>query len=115
MTNARTWVLLTLLTGSGPVLGQPPDAGTYSAVEFKVNASRGQLVKMRDGVRLSVDVYRPDAPGRFPGILMHTPYSNNSAGLVQRARWFARRGYAVTMSDVRGRYDSEGEWDPFDR
>jgi predicted acyl esterase len=32
---------------------------------------------------------------------------------VARARWFARRGYAVAVSDVRGRFDSEGDWDPF--
>src|SRR5262249_34188273 len=40
---------------------------------------------------------------------------NNAAGLVQRAKWFARRGYAVALADARGRYDSEGDWDPFDR
>jgi putative CocE/NonD family hydrolase len=68
---------------------------------------------MRDGVRLSVDVYRPAAEGRHPGILVLTPYSNNGAGLVQRARWFARRGYPVALADSRGRYDSEGDWDPF--
>src|SRR5262249_6092712 len=62
---------------------------------------------------LSVDVYRPTAEGRFPGILVHTPYNNNTAPLVQRARWFARRGYAVALSDARGRYDSDGDWDPF--
>ena len=27
------------------------------------------LVPMRDGVRLAVDVYRPDAEGRFPALL----------------------------------------------
>jgi putative CocE/NonD family hydrolase len=68
---------------------------------------------MRDGVRLSVDVYRPAAEGRHPGILALTPYSNNAGSLVQRARWFARRGYAVALADARGRFDSEGDWDPF--
>jgi putative CocE/NonD family hydrolase len=68
---------------------------------------------MRDGVRLSVDVYRPAAGGRHPGILALTPYNNNATSLVQRARWFARRGYALALADARGRFDSEGDWDPF--
>jgi putative CocE/NonD family hydrolase len=93
---------------------QPPDAGKYSAERFTVQASRGHKVRMRDNVRISVDVYRPTAEGRFPGILVLTPYDNNSAGLRQRAHWFARRGYAVALADARGRYDSEGDWNPFD-
>jgi putative CocE/NonD family hydrolase len=40
-----------------------------------------------------------------------TPYDNS--GGRENARWFARRGYAVAQADVRGRYDSEGEWDPW--
>jgi putative CocE/NonD family hydrolase len=60
-----------------------------------------------------VDIFRPDAPGRFPGLLSLTPYDNTSDGLINRARWFARRGYIVALADVRGRYDSDGEWDPF--
>lgn len=93
---------------------QRPAPGLYSAEKYDIAASRGHKARMRDGTRLSVDVYRPAAQGRFPGILIHTPYSNNAAGLMQRARWFARRGYAVALSDVRGRYDSEGDWSPFD-
>lgn len=90
-----------------------PEAGEYSREQHPVAAARGQKVAMRDGVRLSVDLYRPDAEGKFPAIVLQTPYSNNGAGLVTRARWFARRGYAVVLSDCRGRFDSEGEWDPF--
>jgi putative CocE/NonD family hydrolase len=90
-----------------------PAPGKYSAAKFEVRASRGHRVRMRDGVRLSVDVYRPVAAGRHPGVLVFTPYDNNSAGLRRRAEWFARRGYAVALADARGRYDSEGDWDPF--
>src|SRR3954452_10793806 len=95
--------------------GQAPDPGSYSPERFEVRATRGHRVPTRDGVRLSVDVYRPAAEGRFPGVLVHTPYNNNAAALVQRARWFARRGYAVALSDTRGRHDSDGDWDPFGR
>jgi putative CocE/NonD family hydrolase len=111
--TARLLLCLLCLNVLGPLPAQPPDPGKYSAERFGVRESRGQLVPIRDGVRLSVDVYRPDEEGRSPGILVLTPYSNNGAGLVQRARWFARRGYVVALADVRGRFDSEGEWDPF--
>lgn len=92
---------------------QKPDPGTYSAEQFTVNETRGLKVQMRDGVKLSVDIYRPDVEGKFPGLLVQTPYNNNTLGLMNRARWFAKRGYAVALADCRGRFDSEGEWDPF--
>lgn len=95
--------------------GQAPDPGKYSSDQYVVQAARGEKVKMRDGVKLSVDWYRPEAEGRFPAILIHTPYNNNSPGWTTRAKWFAKRGYAVVISDCRGRFDSDGEWDPFDR
>jgi len=92
---------------------QKPEPRSYSPEQYGVNSARGYLVSMRDGVRLSVDIYRPDAPGRFPAILSHTPYNNIGGNLPQRAKWFARRGYVVALSDTRGRFDSEGQWDPF--
>jgi putative CocE/NonD family hydrolase len=116
MRQSSIWaVLVAGLWFGSPVPAQAPDPGKYSAEQFEVREARGYRVPMRDGVRLSVDVCRPAAEGRFPGLLVHTPYSNNAAGLVQRARWFAKRGYAVVLSDVRGRYDSDGDFDPFDR
>jgi putative CocE/NonD family hydrolase len=83
------------------------------------------MVPMRDGVRLATDVYLPAlggrlahgrrAPGRFPVILERTPYDKAAAGPVANGRYFARRGYACAMQDVRGRFASEGEWYPFAR
>lgn len=115
MRRAPAWLPPVLFAfGPLPALGQPPDPGKYSAEQYTVNATRGHKVRMRDGVRLSADLYRPAAGGRFPAVLGITPYNNNAAGWVQRAEWFARRGYAVVVADSRGRYDSEGDWDPFD-
>ena len=73
----------------------------------------GVDVLMRDGVALSTDVYLPDADGPAPAILIRTPYNNNDEGMVKDAMYFAMRGYAVALQDVRGRYDSAGEWYPF--
>src|SRR5262245_45092401 len=115
MRRTASALLLTLTGLVFPSLlrGHPPDPGKYSAELFEVRASRGHRAAMRDGVRLSVDLYRPADDGRHPGVLALTPYSNNAQALVQRARWFARRGYAVALADARGRFDSEGDWDPF--
>ena len=70
-------------------------------------------VPMRDGVNLSTDIYFPDVAGSVPTILIRTPYNNNNDGVVEDCMFFASRGYAVATQDVRGRWDSEGEWYPF--
>jgi hypothetical protein len=79
----------------------------------KIRMRCNVMVPVRDGVRLSTDIYMPDAPGPFPVILIRTPYNNNREPDVQDAVYFASRGYAVLLQDVRGRGDSEGEWAPF--
>ncbi len=72
-------------------------------------------VLMRDGTKTYADVYRPDAPGRFPALLTRTPYDkmsppNRSTPLDPINA--AMSGYAVVVQDVRGRYASEGEFSP---
>ena len=86
---------------------------TLSQPTHKIRMRCNLMVPMRDGVRLSTDLYLPDAPGPFPVILIRTPYNNNREPDVQDAVYFAERGYAVAIQDVRGRGDSEGEWSPF--
>jgi len=84
--------------------------------------------KMRDGVRLAVDVYRPDAPGRFPGLLAMSPYSKDVQALVGvlphgtgftdewgileagNSEYFVSRGYAHVIADIRGVGNSEGTY-----
>ena len=70
---------------------------------------------MRDGVELSADVYRPDAPGKFPTILRRTPYVKASGGAraLDRVRKFVAKGYVVVYEDVRGRGDSDGNFIPY--
>ena len=80
------------------------------AVKVKINVQ----VPMRDGVNLSADIYRPDAPGQFPCLLLRTYWGNNIGPLkVPWGLYFARRGYGVALVDVRGRYDAEGVWEPY--
>jgi len=68
-------------------------------------------VPMRDGVRLSANVFLPAEYGRRPAILVRTPYGKGS-DLIPNYRAFVDRGYAVIVEDVRGRYESEGVFDP---
>lgn len=73
--------------------------------------------RMRDGVTLRANVYRPDAPGRWPTLLARTPYGKDDH---RQAVWCgldpvqtARRGFVVVVQDTRGRFASGGEWEPF--
>jgi putative CocE/NonD family hydrolase len=71
-----------------------------------------QRVRMRDGVELSTDVYRPDAPGRFPVILVRTPYDNGVGFNISQGRYWASHGFVYAVQDVRGRGDSDGRFYP---
>jgi putative CocE/NonD family hydrolase len=68
---------------------------------------------MRDGVTLYADVYRPARAGKFPVLVVRTPYGKQRDGIHQNLIRFAERGYAVVAQDVRGRFESQGKWDPF--
>jgi putative CocE/NonD family hydrolase len=72
----------------------------------------GLPVPMPDGTMLAADVFRPEAPGRYPVILVRTPYDKLEApGLAvfgADAFAFARAGYAVVVQDTRGTFASEG-------
>ncbi|MCX7592886.1 MAG: CocE/NonD family hydrolase [Fischerella sp.] len=69
----------------------------------------------RDGVRLDADIYRPDADGEFPVLLMRQPYGRAIASTVVYAHpsWYAAQGYIVVIQDVRGRGTSAGEFKLF--
>jgi len=67
----------------------------------------------RDGVSLSADIYLPKSSGKFPTVLMRTPYSNNGDPLVEKGRRLASAGYACVIEDCRGRWDSDGAYYPF--
>lgn len=70
-------------------------------------------VPMRDGALLAADVIRPDDDRRYPVLLMRTPYSRAGLREVSDPLRWAREGWAVVLQDVRGRYDSGGEFRPF--
>src|SRR5436305_9334456 len=82
-----------------------------AADQYAVTYERNASVKMRDGITLKADIYRPIADGKFPVLLQRTPYNkDNGVGFGIKA---AARGYVVIFQDVRGRYASEGDWYTF--
>jgi uncharacterized protein len=71
----------------------------------------------RDGVCLATDVYRPAQGDDRPVLLLRTPYGKaaaqaNELNNYAHPTWFAAHGYIVVVQDVRGRYRSEGDFDP---
>jgi putative CocE/NonD family hydrolase len=79
----------------------------------EIRIERHKAVPMRDGVILYADVYMPAAPGKYPTIVTRTPYGSQRDAVHQNMMKFAQRGYAVVVQDVRGRYESDGKWEPF--
>jgi len=67
----------------------------------------GISVPMRDGINLAADLFLPRAGGRWPAVLVRTPYSRKLPATASY-RFFTRRGYAVLIQDVRGRGASQG-------
>ena len=103
-----------------PLQAQAAPTSAPTAVSSPAPASREDIIvqhdvpmKARDGVTLYADIYRPTLPGKFPVILMRTPYDKSVNWAVSPAHKMVQRGYVVIIQDVRGRYTSEGEWYPF--
>lgn len=66
---------------------------------------------MRDAVRLDATIYGPRGQkDPLPVIFTLTPYVADS--YLDRAMYFAKNGYIFALVDVRGRGNSEGEFEP---
>lgn len=81
-------------------------------------------VNAEDGVRLSVDIYRPAGAEKLPAIVVQTAYDNNrlggedtSSGVLPSPTEYYRKlaalGFVVAAIDARGRGDSDGVHTPF--
>jgi len=96
--------------------GMTDRAGSWQAYDALPN--RGVRIAMRDGVDLQADLYLPAlndvaCGGKWPAVVERTPYGKGRPDLAAAGKFFARHGYAAVIQDVRGRYDSAGEWYPF--
>ena len=100
--SAFEWVVLSLWLFAPAVMG---------AENYEVTVERNVAAKMRDGVTLRADIYRPKADGKYPVLLVRTPY--DKTGTMHFGLKAAALGYVVIAQDVRGRFESEGEWYTF--
>jgi len=85
-----------------------------TVADYAVRAETGIMVAMRDGTRLSTDLYFPeDAQGKLPIILWRSIYDKSGAyGREPGLRELVQRGYVAAIQDTRGRGASEGEFTP---
>lgn len=82
---------------------------------FEIRSEPSHFIEMRDGVRLSTDLYFPVGLDRdLPSILIRTPYDKRTwrpgGGSWKRGALFAGQGYVVAIQDLRGKFESEGEY-----
>lgn len=96
-------ITLPLVVAAGSAVKTPPQNNQYNVV-----------VAMRDGVKLSANIFRPGAAGRYPAVLLRTPYGKGDA-ITQAFQSFVNHGYAVVVQDVRGRYKSGGVFEPINQ
>jgi hypothetical protein len=123
MAPRRLALLLAVLTALALQPGPNARAGEAAArLRFPAEvAPRNDIrvdnrvpVRMRDGVTLFADVYRPLEAGRYPVVVSRTPYSTERFPTAwDAAVYLARRGYVYVFQDIRGRHESEGRWEPF--
>ena len=87
------------------------------------------MVPMRDGVKLATDVYRPAQQGQWPVLVTRLPYNKDRRfpfeypPFTKEKRIFlelnfdsvrvVEAGYVIVAQDTRGRFASEGEFEPF--
>lgn len=108
MTMLRASTLHLLVVAGLPGVSEPLSAQAQVRVDTAV------AVPMRDGVVLRADVWRPAAGDRFPVLVYRTPYGREDAASASGIAGAAvARGYAVVLEDVRGRYGSGGEFEPY--
>jgi len=93
------------------------------ALPLGVKLDENVYVTMRDGVKIAVDVYRPEAEGRYPGLLSTSAYIKDlqqqppelshsiEAGAT---RFFVPKGYVHVIAQVRGSGLSQGQFNWYD-
>ncbi len=110
-------LLLALVAISFSLLSQQQN-DIYKKLEAIAIIDQKVMMPMRDGERLSTDIYRPKGNAKAPIVFSRTPYNFNTWGDGEmRTRGFetaydaVSRGYAYVVQNERGRFFSEGEWD----
>src|SRR5437762_4439415 len=109
--KAMRRIVAAFLFAAGASQFAPPSLAAEE--KYEVTVERGVAAKMRDGVTLRADIYRPKADGKFPVLLVRTPY--DKTGEMNFGLRAAARGYVVILQDVWGMVISEVVVNPFNK
>lgn len=104
-------LVIILLLGSFNVAASRQATPASSPQAAQTSKPVEQMVAARDGVKLSTSIFLPDGNGPWPVVLVRTPYGKNTQAGSSSA-WTAR-GFALVVQDCRGKFQSEGKYDPF--
>jgi len=97
---------LLILLGTLLLMSIPP------AISDEIVRDHSVMIPMRDGIELATDFYQnPDILGKKPTILIRTVYNKNNA-FDESPIWaeLAKQGYVIAIQDIRGRFESGGEY-----
>ena len=97
-------LLAVLMVSAAPSQVAAQELGSQPVYQFRLE--KDIMVPMRDGTTLATDIYFPETDEPVPALVMRTPY--NKDGNSRYGEYYASRGYAVVVQDVRGRYKSNG-------
>ena len=75
----------------------------------------GLLAPMRDGTVLAMDLIRPDAPGRYPVVLVRTPYDKTRGRARPSCGSWPSAATSSRSRTARGRFNSDGDFFPYTR
>lgn len=116
--------------GRWPEDASYPGFGQTRKVDGDMRVERDVAVKLRDGMTMYADVYRPDSSEKVPVLVCWNPYGKHSpqvmeflpgtgvdfSKLSQYTAWespdpvlWTARGYALILPDPRGVFSSEGD------
>ncbi len=114
MLTPKSLLVVAALCGAGLHAAPPVRFAEVYPPTNEIKVDHRVATRMRDGVVLYSDVYRPVKEGKYPVLVSRTPYSTERApSAYEEPLFFARRGYVFVYQDVRGRHESEGKWEPF--
>lgn len=127
----RKWTVAALAAVSAVALGvgslvpgalaQQQQAGQAAAAQVRGSAAAPLaegatevFATMRDGVKLSGNLYLPQGKGPFPCVVTRTPYGKDEMYKDPRgAEPYQKAGYAYLVQDTRGKGHSEGFYQAF--
>jgi putative CocE/NonD family hydrolase len=112
ITVAATSIILGALPGNA---GDHANSWKPRPATYGVAVTNDVPIQMSDGTVLSANIFRParpdgtPAPGRFPTLLVQTPYNKDSQD--PHSDYLVQRGYVDVVVDVRGAGSSGGTFD----